>query len=96
MKKALRNQGLGRHPPEIIWALGIADIDALGHWLGNRPWGFGDKPTVIDAVLFAFIASITHTPWDFPLKAHTLKHRNLVDHSARMLKTYFPELAPDR
>jgi glutathione S-transferase len=92
VKKSIRAHGIGRHPTETIWKLGIDDVNALGHFLGNRPWGFGDKPTVFDAVLFAFVASIVHTPWNFPLKVATLKHRNLVDHSERMLATYFPEL----
>lgn len=92
VKKSVWHHGLGRHPVETIWKLGIDDVTALGHWLGARPWCFGDKPTVMDAVLFAFIASIVRTPWDFPLKAATLKHRNLVDHSERVLAKYFPEL----
>ncbi|MDX2224470.1 MAG: glutathione S-transferase family protein, partial [Rhodospirillaceae bacterium] len=91
--KAMRGHGLGRHAPAEIWRLGIADVDALGHWLGSRPWAFGDAPTVLDAVMFAFVASIIRTPWDFPLKSHTLKHRNLVDHTQRMLARCFPELA---
>lgn len=93
MRKAVRAQGLGRHHAATIWQLGIGDVQALGHWLGSRPFGFGETPTVVDAVLFAFIASIIKAPWDFPLKTHTLKHRNLVDHSERMLQTYFPALA---
>jgi glutathione S-transferase len=91
--KSLRGHGLGRHPPDTIWRLGMADVDALGHWLGGRPWAFGEAPTVLDAVMFAFIASIIRTPWEFPLKTHTLKHRNLVDHSQRMLALCFPEMA---
>ncbi|MBL8645294.1 MAG: glutathione S-transferase family protein [Rhodospirillaceae bacterium] len=93
VKKALWHHGLGRHQPEQLWQLGIADVDALGHWLGAREWGFGNQPTVFDATLFSGIAAIVRTPWDFPLKAATLKHRNLVDHSERMLARYFPELA---
>ncbi|MCB2107771.1 MAG: glutathione S-transferase family protein [Rhodobacteraceae bacterium] len=93
IKATLLNQGLGRHPPQTIWRLAMADVDALAHWLGQRPWAFGDSPTTVDAVMFAFIASVVRTPWDFPLKAHTVKHRNLVDHTQRMLASCFPELA---
>ncbi len=92
VKKSIWRQGIGRHPTETIWKLGIDDVNALGHWLGGRAWCFGETPTVLDAVLFSFVASIVRTPWDFPLKAATLKHRNLVDHSQRMLAKYFPEL----
>jgi glutathione S-transferase len=92
VKKSLWHHGLGRHSPETIWKLGIDDVTALGHWLGHRLWCFGNAPTVMDAVMFAFVASIVRTPWDFPLKTATLKHRNLVEHSERMLAKYFPEL----
>ena len=53
MAGTLRHHGLGRHSPETIWRLGIADVQALAHWLGQRPWGFGDAPTVVDAVTAA-------------------------------------------
>lgn len=92
VRKALANHGLGRHPPQTMWHLGIADIQALAHWLGTRPWCFGDHPTVLDAVLFAFVAATIRTPWDFPLKAAILKYRNLVDHTDRMMQRYYPEL----
>lgn len=94
IQKALWHHGLGRHSAETIWKLSTSNIQALSHWLGTRPYGFGDKPTVFDAVLFAFFAATVYTPWDFPLKTAALKHRNLVDHSQRMLKQYFPELTP--
>ncbi len=93
VKKALRNHGLGRHSAHDIWKLGVADVQALSHWLGNRSFGFGDQPTVVDAVMFSQVGCILHTPWDFPLKTETLKCRNLVDHTERMLTRYFPEIA---
>lgn len=92
VKKSIYAQGIGRHPASTIWKLGVDDVNALAHFLSARPWGFGDRATVFDAVLFAFVASIIRTPWNFPLKEATIKHRNLVDHSERMLATYFPEL----
>jgi glutathione S-transferase len=91
--KALRNHGLGRHAPDVLWQMDVADIQALAHWLGNRPFGFGETPTVIDACLYSFIGNAIRTPWDNPLTAAVLKHRSLVDHFERMLARYFPELA---
>ena len=91
--KVLHAQGIGRHPPENIWKLGISDVQSLAHWLGNRTWGFGDVPTVFDACLYSFVGLIVRTPWDSPLKAATLKHGNLVSHFDRMLARYFPEYA---
>ncbi len=91
LTKVLYAQGVGRHPAETIWQFGISDVQALAHWLGARPWGFGDKPTVFDACLYSFVGLIVRTPWDNPLKTATLKHSNLVGHFDRMLATYFPE-----
>ncbi len=91
--KVLRSQGVGRHPPEGIWRMGIADVQAMAHWLGQRPWGFGETPTVIDACLAAFIGNILKTPWENPLTAATRKHTNLVSHTERLMARCFPELA---
>jgi glutathione S-transferase len=91
--KRVRAQGLGRHPPEVIWQMGIADIQALAHWLGNRTWGFGETPTTFDACLAAFVGNIVRTPWNNPLTAATAKHVNLVAHFERMMARCFPELA---
>ncbi|MEQ9449868.1 MAG: glutathione S-transferase family protein [Rhodospirillaceae bacterium] len=90
--RALRGQGLGRHPADVIWQFGIADVRALSHWLGAREWGFGDAPTVFDACLYAMIGAIIRTPWENPLKTATLKHGNLITHFERMLSRYFPEM----
>jgi len=92
-EKALHAQGIGRHPPEVIWQLGISDLQAVAHWLGNRPFAFGEAPTVLDACLYSYVGNIMRAPWDNPLKAAALKHRTLVDHFTRMLTRYFPELA---
>lgn len=90
-EKILRAHGLGRHPPEAIWQFGISDLQAVAHWLGTRPFAFGDAPTVLDAALYSYVGNIIHAPWDSPLKMAALKHRSLVDHFTRMLGRYFPE-----
>ena len=92
-QKVLRAQGLGRHAPETIWQFGISDLQAVAHWLGSRPFAFGEVPTVLDACLYAYVGNIIRSPWDNPLKSAALKHRTLVDHFSRMLARYFPELA---
>lgn len=92
-RRALYHHGLGRHAPEAIWQMGVGDLQALAYWLGSRPFGFGETPTVFDACLFAFVGNIARMPWSNPLAAAALKHRTLTDHSARMLARYFPEHA---
>lgn len=91
--KRMAAQGIGRHPPDAIWRMGIADVQALAHWLGNRTWGFGETPTTFDACLAAAIGNIVRTPWSNPLTAATAKHGNLVSHFERLMARCFPELA---
>lgn len=91
--KTLKGQGIGRHTPEVIWQMGIADVQALAHWLGNRPWVFGEQPTSLDAGIAAFIGNIVRTPWNNPLTAATLKHGSLIAHFERVMAQCFPELA---
>jgi glutathione S-transferase len=93
IKKRLDAHGIGRHPPEVIWQMGIADVQALAHWLGNRAWGFGDTPTTFDACLAAAVGNILRTSWPNPLTAATAKHSNLVAHVERLMARCFPELA---
>ena len=93
LKKVLYAQGIGRYPAQTIWEFGISDVQALAHWLGARPWGFGDNPTVFDACLYSFVGLIIRTPWDNPLKTATLKHSNLVSHFDRMIARYYPNHA---
>lgn len=94
VRKQVSGHGMGRHTPETIWNLAIADVGALAHWLGQREWGFGDQPTVFDATLSAYVGELVMQPWDSPLVNETRKHRNLVSHFKRMMALYYPEL-PD-
>jgi len=89
--RTLKEQGIGRHPPDVIWRQGASDIQALSHWLGNRQWGVGETPTIVDACLYSFVGAIVRTPWESPLKSAALKHSNLISHFDRMMSRYFPE-----
>jgi len=70
---------LGRHSRDTIYQFGIADVAALGHWLGSRRYGFGDTPTVVDACMAAYIGNIIRQ-WSNRLCAATAKYGDLVAH----------------
>jgi glutathione S-transferase len=53
--KSAWGQGMARHRPEEIAALGVRDIEALAAALGDKPYLFGDRPHGADAAVFAFI-----------------------------------------
>lgn len=91
MRAELRGHGLGRHTPEQIHALGIADIDALAALLGDQTYFLGAKATSVDAVAAAFLANILLVPLETPIKAAAAGHPNLVAYCQSMAQQYFPE-----
>lgn len=86
---ALHGQGTGRHAPEEIYALGIADWTAISDLLGDKPYFFGERPTSIDAVLFAFLTSIAVFPYESAFKRHVVGLTNLTQHRDRVRQRYF-------
>jgi len=92
--QALRAHGLGRHQPEEILALGKADVSAVATMLGDKPFLFGEQPTSFDAVVYAFIVSITAFPVDSPFKRFTQEQRNLVRLVDHFQQRYFANWSP--
>lgn len=92
--KGLRTQGLGRHAPEEILALGKADVSAVATLLGDKPFLLGDSPSSFDATVYAFIKSITAFPVDSPLRRYTLSQQNLVRYCERFEQRYFAAAKP--
>ena len=80
----LYGQGIGRHTRDEIYAFGARDLDALSEVLGDKPFVFGDKPSLADATAFAFVVSIIGPDFDSPLKAHAMSLPNLVAYAERM------------
>lgn len=90
IKKTLHGQGLGRHTPDEIYAMGKADIDAMAAILGGKPFVLGDAPTSVDATAYGFLAQLLHTTLGGPLTDHAKKKSNLVAYVDRMRDRYFP------
>jgi glutathione S-transferase len=80
----LRGQGVGRHRPDEVLALGGADLDVLATTLGNQAFLIGQTPTLLDTSAAAFLAVILYPPLDHPLKRHALQRENLVAYTNRM------------
>ena len=49
-------QGIGRHSKEEIEKIGLDDIKAASKILGHKPFIFGNKASVLDCVVFAFLS----------------------------------------
>lgn len=76
--KTLYAQGLGRHNKTEIYQMGCSDIKAIAALLGDNTYFFNNKASSLDAIVYAFIASILYAPIDSPLKNCIKNLPNLV------------------
>jgi glutathione S-transferase len=89
VRRALKAQGLGRHTPEEIYAMGVADLTAIAAQLGTKPFLLGAEPTSADAAVWPVIAGLQAPPFESPMKEAIQCHANLVDYSQRMRARFF-------
>ncbi|PWR25703.1 glutathione S-transferase family protein [Zavarzinia aquatilis] len=82
--KTLKAQGYGRHAPADIYALGIADLDAIAGAITADGFAVAGRPTAVDATLYAFLSSILDPPIDNPLKRHAAGLAPLAAYLERM------------
>jgi glutathione S-transferase len=85
----LHGHGLGRHRPEDIRAVGVADVEALSVLIGDGPYVLGDHPRVVDATVFAFLWAFSSNPFPSPLGDAIKGHPNLVAYAERMRARYW-------
>ena len=89
VRQQLHRQGVGRHAPREIYAMGVADLNVVATQLGDKPFFMGAAPTGVDAVVYAFLENIIVPPLDSPMKTMALGHANLVAYAQRMRELYF-------
>jgi len=90
MIKAVNNQGLGRHRKEEIYQMGCDDIKAIAEFLGNKNYFFNDKASSLDAIVYAFIASILYAPIDSPIKNYIKNSPHLLLFCENIKSQYYP------
>ena len=91
VREAHRIQGVARHTPDEIVALGTRSLGALSALLGDNRYLFGDRPSGVDATAFAMIAGILTPFFDSPLRRRAEGFANLVAYTARMMREFYPE-----
>jgi glutathione S-transferase len=95
VRKSLRKQGTGRHAPDEIEAIGIADLEAVATLLGDQPFLFGDQPRTVDASGFAFVDGVLRFPVESRLRTYVQGQPNLVAYCDRIRARWFGDLATD-
>ena len=91
VRRALYGQGMGRHTPVEIIALGTRSIAAIAEFLGTKPFLMGTEPTGIDASIFAFVAGTLCPQFNTPLRTAAERHPNLSRYIGRMTARYYPD-----
>jgi glutathione S-transferase len=88
----LQGQGMGRHSQEEVYRLGVEDVRAVSDFLAHKPFLMGERPTTVDATVYAYLANILEVPLESPVKDFGLSRDNLVRYLQRMRSRFFPEL----
>jgi glutathione S-transferase len=78
IRRILQAQGMGRHRPEEIYAMGREDLRAVAVYLEERSFFMGERLTSIDAVAFGFLANILLVPVETELKRAAQDFPSLV------------------
>ena len=90
LRKRLRGQGLGRHSPDEILALGTRSIDAIADFLGDKPFFMGSEPTGVDATMFAFACAMLCPRFESRTRGAAERRENLRRYVGRMTARYYP------
>jgi hypothetical protein len=92
MRTRLLVQGIGRHVPEDINALGARSINAMADFLGDKPFFMGREPAGIDATMFAFVCAALCPYFDSRVRGAAERRDNLRGYLGRMAARYYPGL----
>jgi glutathione S-transferase len=86
-----------RHGKEEVEKMGLDNLWAVSAILGSQPYLFGDDPSELDAVVFAFVAITicSADDDDSPFKKAILEDggdlANLKQHFDRVKDRFFPD-----
>lgn len=93
-EKKVRGTGIGAHTAEQIIQMGMDDLRVMSDMLQDKPFYFGDEPTMLDIVVFSQVAQLVVLEKEaaHPLQAWILENgKNLLTHFERMKDRFFPD-----
>jgi glutathione S-transferase len=82
--RSLYGQGIGRHSQNEIYDLGQRDLKALSHFLSDKPFLMGEKPTSLDATGYGILANIIRCEVSSVLSDSAQQFDNLGAYCERM------------
>ena len=89
LKAQLHHHGMGRHSAADVHRIGMADLEAVSDFLGDKPFLFGEQPTTADAAVYAHVSNSLEVPIVSPVKDFGLTKANLVSYLERMRARLF-------
>jgi glutathione S-transferase len=82
-------QGVARHAHTDIMATGQRHWIAVSELLGDQPFILGERPSTLDATVYAFLVSTIWAPFENEIKTHALAQPNLVAYAERLKAAYW-------
>jgi glutathione S-transferase len=89
VKRTLHGQGLGRHSKADVDRLAAQGLTAISDYLGDKPFFMGDRPTGIDASIFACVSSCLCELFPGANYDAVRAHNNLVAYRDRCMTLWF-------
>lgn len=83
------NQGISRHSKEEVLTIAKQTLDALSVIIGDNPFYFGDKPSSLDATVYAFLAEVILVDLDNDFTRLARQYTNLSEYCQRIEQRYF-------
>ncbi len=92
-KKQTFAHGVGRHSPEELKELTLADLKAFSNYLGDKQFLFGDTPTAADCCLFGHVglAYFQNKDGNYIRDAIKNDYKNLLAFIERVREKYWSD-----
>jgi glutathione S-transferase len=84
-----RGHAVGKMTLDEVRAVAYQDLDALSDWLGDSPYFMGERPTSIDAILYACLLQTYATPCISPVVTYARTKSNLEAYFKRLHAEYW-------
>jgi glutathione S-transferase len=82
---------VGKMSDEEVVKVAAEDLDALSVQLGDRPYFMGDRPTTVDAILYAYLLQTFVTRCVSPTVDYARKKVNLKAYFDRLHAEFWPD-----
>ncbi len=90
------NHGTGRNSEAEVERIAETLTDAMSDLLGDKPYVFGDRPSSLDANMYAGLVHVMFTPFPSPIGQYCRSKPNLVAFTNRVFDRYYPHLLKER